>query len=133
MRILQTLQGVGNTESTMLLTFKCIRNPQQTKNTKQNFRAFKSSALLQCATLYLHMNISDRHIAFFSEKQTDLCSSGIFVRHTYVYKESIVKYQRERNIYIYIHIYIYLFIYLSRMFSIKVCHRSGCYFMCPFE
>ena len=82
-----------------------IPNPQQTKNTKQNFRHLNLLLLLQCAALYLHINIFDKHIATFSGKQIDLCSSGIVVRRTYVYTESIVKYQREKNK---IHVYLNL-------------------------
>jgi hypothetical protein len=67
------------------------------------FPAFKTSATLKHATLYLHVNIFDKHIASFSGKQIDLCSSGIAVRHTYVYKERTVKYQREKKIYIHIY------------------------------
>jgi hypothetical protein len=69
----------------------------------------------------VHINIFYKHIALFSGKQIDLCSSGIVVRHTYVYKESIVKYQREKK-----KIYIYLFIQ-------NIQHKGVPYFASPFE
>jgi hypothetical protein len=101
-KILQTLQGVGNTESTMLLMIKCTRNPQQTKNTKQNFRHLNLLCYYNVQHCTYIATFSTNTLLYFQESKQIYVSSGIVVRHTYVYKRKHREISERENIYLFI-------------------------------